>query len=938
MPYGVFKTGSGSDPYCVYKTDGDGHRMGEAFGCHPSEEEARGQIMAIGARSHTRASVGDFLLSVKANVGGLMEGQIHQVFSVIADQLLQLGVIDRDQRIELSSAIGDSLDSLHKVIEKHGLDNTELSAEAVETLMGGRLLGGGEDKGAPPPAERQPQPSAQRPQEEQAARALTLEETLVSSGSGLKAVGDGWVEGYLVVWSPNKQRDLGGDYFDDKTDLGWEGRESRTALYHHGLDHTMGKKSLGSGWEFVRRDDVGLWVRTQLDMRDRYESAIYKLCEMGKMGLSSGTASHMIVREDDGRMARWPIVEGSFTPAPMEPRTMVSPLGEIAGRAVPFKSLLSELEGGVIGAPNARGPENTRGGMGNDDWISWYLGILDREVKAMTVDELIGTLRELVPELNDDQLQQIQSILQLGMGETPVGGDEEMRAWTGGGYIDPWKAAAELDTILDTIQSVVQLDDDKLAKITSVLQLALQGAAEEAGEGSYMEDYEDEVVAPMAEEVVAGEEVTEEEIRSIVSDAVYGAMGSGPRVRPRRRAVSRPPYAFTPSARVGGNDMSAGKAAQVLRYGHPDAAVKAIATDLYGGNYEALRYKQHKAFGAFLRHGERALSDDYQRAMKTVVLTPTQLKAFALSGVDVSSFKTEMSEVVDDLGGWLAPEDFRTDMIERLPGLTVVRRRADVLQTGSDMMSRVKVTGGGDRYTSAVRVTWVGDVPSEGDADTNPTFGVERTPIHIAKAVVYVPMSLLEDTPFPLVEKINQWVSEAYALDEDEQFLVGDGIAKPEGILPDEGNGNDLESVASGDADTVTFDGLVGMRYGIGRQYRQGACWTMNDSTASVIAKLKDGDGRYLWQTSNQEGEPDRMLGYPVETSEAMPDVAAGAFPVTFGNYNQGYQIADRIGMSVVRDDVTKAEEDLVKFIFRRRLGGQLKAEWAFCVMEISAS
>lgn len=384
--------------------------------------------------------------------------------------------------------------------------------------------------------------------------------------------------------------------------------------------------------------------------------------------------------------------------------------------------------------------------------------------------------------------------------------------------------------------------------------------------------------------------------------------------------------------------MTAGKAATMLRYGQPDAAVRAIATDLYGSNYEELRFNQYKGFGRFLRHGDKAVTGDVARAMKTMILTPSQLKAYALSGMDLSAIKTEMSEVIDELGGWTVPEDFRTDMIERLPGLTVVRRRADVLQTGSDMMARVKVTGGGDRYTSAVRVTWVGDVITAGDADTNPTFGVERTPIHITKATVYVPMALLEDTPFPLLEKINQWVSEAYGLDEDEQFLVGNGIAKPEGILPGGSNGNSLTEVITGKAETLSFDGLIGMRYGIARQYRNGAVWTMNDATAAVTAKLKDGDGNYMWQVSNQEGEPDRLLGYPVETSEAMPDIAAAAFPILFGNYNQGYQIADRIGMSVVRDDITKAEEDLVKFVFRRRLGGQLKAEWAFAAQEVSAT
>ena len=35
----------------------------------------------------------------------------------------------------------------------------------------------------------------------------------------------------------------------------------------------------------------------------------------------------------------------------------------------------------------------------------------------------------------------------------------------------------------------------------------------------------------------------------------------------------------------------------------------------------------------------------------------------------------------------------------------------------------------------------------------------------------------------------------------------------------------------------------------------------MNDATISLIRKLKDQNGAYLWQPSVQAGQPDRLLG-----------------------------------------------------------------------------
>jgi len=691
----------------------------------------------------------------------------------------------------------------------------------------------------------------------------TMTVNLACDAGALKAFPDGRVGGYAILFSGPSEKDLTGDYFTPKTNIVWEGKESRPALYHHGFDPELGKRTLGDGWRLKFTDKVGCWVEEQLDLRDEYEKAIHMLAAKGKLGLSTGTAGHMVKRAPDGMLELWPIVEISYTPKPAEPRTAVRPL---TGAVTPLKALILPEEEAAQHRPVARqamSKDKTR---------------YKSSVKGAQNMGLLERIQVLVPDLSPDQVEKISAVLDMmGMSassEAPAAGE------TPAPVASPDTEGKDDETI-KAIRNVLgeYLGEADPQAIPDYDFTAVDGAPDYAGKS--FEDF-------------AAEDPTD-----AIPDSV--------------------------------------KAVATLKYGDMDKATRAVIGDLYGLDYELKMFQQHRAFGHFLRYGDRGLTGEAQTSLKMLLLLPAQIKAMVKSGITVAEVKTDLSEAIDSLGGYLVPEDIRLDLIERLPGLTVVRPVADVMTTNRDVMSRVKVTGGDDRHVGAMRVTWVGDTPTANQAVTNPTFGVEKTPIHIAKCTVRVPMALLEDTAYPLATKIGDWATTEFALDEDEQFLIGNGIAKPMGILPGGVNGNSLTRVASGSASTITADALLTARRTLPRQYRNGAMWVMNEATASIVDKLKDGQGRYLWADGLNTGEPDRLAGYPVATDEAMPDVASSAYPLIFANM-RGYQIADRVGMSLTRDETTEAEADIVKYLFRRRLGGQVAMEWAFVVMQIAAS
>lgn len=155
---------------------------------------------------------------------------------------------------------------------------------------------------------------------------MALSETLVGFGSEVKALGDGKVGGYLVRFTGQGDYDLTGDRFTAQTDFDIEDGSVKSVYYAHGQDDTVGKRRIGRGT--LKTDEVGVWVDAQLDLADKYQAAIYKLAEDGKLGWSSGSASHLVERKSDDngshRITHWPIAEASLTPTPAESRNVAT--------------------------------------------------------------------------------------------------------------------------------------------------------------------------------------------------------------------------------------------------------------------------------------------------------------------------------------------------------------------------------------------------------------------------------------------------------------------------------------------------------------------------------------------------------------------------------------------------------------------------------------
>jgi len=377
----------------------------------------------------------------------------------------------------------------------------------------------------------------------------------------------------------------------------------------------------------------------------------------------------------------------------------------------------------------------------------------------------------------------------------------------------------------------------------------------------------------------------------------------------------------------------------VQRYGEIDKAAKAVLSDLYGQDYARKQVTQWKAFNHYLRAKERYLKLDERALLEEIILTPKYATKAVLEGWSVSHLKATMVEAIGDLGGYVVPIDYQERIIERMAGFTVMRGGADIRTTNRDRVQVPRDTGGDDQYTSAVREYFVNETPASTAALTNLTFALEDINVEDAMSVIPISKSALEDSAFDLPGHMSRKVAEAGGINEDNKFLTGHGGGTPYGVLPGSTNPSTrISEVNSGAAAALTFDGLVKMPFGIASQYLDGAVWIANRTTYQTIATMTDGTGNYLWtemRGNNATGQPTMLRGFPALQQEAMPDIAANTYPILFGQ-RMGYLIVDRLGMTVTRYDVNPGE-NIIKYEFRRRYGGQLVEPYRFCVQKVAA-
>jgi HK97 family phage major capsid protein len=308
-----------------------------------------------------------------------------------------------------------------------------------------------------------------------------------------------------------------------------------------------------------------------------------------------------------------------------------------------------------------------------------------------------------------------------------------------------------------------------------------------------------------------------------------------------------------------------------------------------------------KAFDAWCRKGDKALTD------------PEIVKALTVSN--------------DATGGYLAPPEYVREMIKDITEISPIRSIARVRNTSSKSVQFPKKVG-----TFAAQ--WVGETGTRSET-TGYQVGLEEIPAHEHYAEVHISEANLEDSVFNLEAEMQSEFAEQFAKAEGTAFVSGNSVNKPEGLLQN----SSVSEVNSGSASALTADGLISLVHSIKSEYGRNGTFIFNRNTLAEIRKLKDTAGQYVFQAgmSLQAGVPNTILGYPYVEVTDMPAIAGNAFPVMFGDFRRAYLIIDRVALSVLRDPFTVANNGNVKYLARRRVGGQVVQAEAIVKQKIAS-
>lgn len=297
----------------------------------------------------------------------------------------------------------------------------------------------------------------------------------------------------------------------------------------------------------------------------------------------------------------------------------------------------------------------------------------------------------------------------------------------------------------------------------------------------------------------------------------------------------------------------------------------------------------------------------------------------------------------DSAGGFLVPAQFLARMIEREAAIGNLANLVTNLQTSSDKLIIPKNTySASDKYTTGVRVEWTDEEQGATTEQDAKNYGNVIIPVHTAMMYHDVTNNMLEDSAFDILSWLQMKFRETSDVVDEDLIINGDGQGKPSGILLNAGGANAPAVVISGHASQLTADGLIDLAWTMPSRYNRNSRFVFNRTSAGrAIAKLKDGDDRYLFAAGvNSDGlataRPETLLGYPISDNDFMPDVAANAFPVIFGDL-RGYYKVNRVGFSIQVLKEIVATQNKIRLLGRKRVGGQVCEDWRIKAHRVSA-
>lgn len=286
--------------------------------------------------------------------------------------------------------------------------------------------------------------------------------------------------------------------------------------------------------------------------------------------------------------------------------------------------------------------------------------------------------------------------------------------------------------------------------------------------------------------------------------------------------------------------------------------------------------------------------------------------------IDAKTLRTDN----DQQGGYLLPHITDNEIRKNITEMSPVRSFARVRTASSKTIEIPR------RLTIPV-ATFEGEGAPSADSQSN--YGSEQITLFRQTVTIPATLDMMVSSAFNLEQEIAMDVGEAFGKGEGTNFVSGTGTKSPQGFLKD----SRVEVVNTAGSGAIVWDDLINVASKLKRG--QNPWYFLNRRTLGLLQGLKSTIGVPIWAPVAGD-KPATIWGYPYNSD--MIDLAdgqsgSGAKPIVFGDMRRGYEIYDLLGISVVRDDLTRKREAITEWTFRRYCTGRVVIPEALKVLQI---
>lgn len=286
----------------------------------------------------------------------------------------------------------------------------------------------------------------------------------------------------------------------------------------------------------------------------------------------------------------------------------------------------------------------------------------------------------------------------------------------------------------------------------------------------------------------------------------------------------------------------------------------------------------------------------------------------------------------DQSGGYLQPdEQFVNQLIKAVDDMVFIRQRATVFT-----VTEAEKMGAPSLENDPADADWTTEL-GIGSEDSTMDFGKRQLEPHPLAKLLKVSEKLLRAVP-SAEGLVRDRLAYKFGITDEKAFLTGSGASQPLGVFTASDQGiSTSRDVSTGNTSTsIQFDGLMEAKYSLKGQYWSRADWMFHRDGVKQIAKLKDGEGQYIWRESVRSGEPDMLLGRPVVMSEYVPNTFTSTNYVGILGDFSNYWIVDALTFRLQRLVELYAGNGQIGFIGRKETDGAPVLEEAFARVKLA--